>query len=96
MNAIPISVQLYTVREEAEKDFVGVLRRIAAMGYVGVEFAGMYGMTPEAVRAVLDAVGLEASSSHGAMPNKENVGDCEDGADAWVHAAYFWFWPGCI
>lgn len=73
MRAVPISVQLYSVREEAEKDFVGVLRRIAAMGYVGVEFAGLYGMTPEAVRAVLDEVGLVASSSHGAIPNKENV-----------------------
>lgn len=33
----PIALQLYTVRRESAKDFQGVLRRVAASGYVGVE-----------------------------------------------------------
>ena len=35
-----LGLQLYTVREEAERDFAGTIRRVAAMGYEGVEFAG--------------------------------------------------------
>ncbi|GCE22147.1 sugar phosphate isomerase/epimerase family protein [Dictyobacter kobayashii] len=33
----PIALQLYTVRREVANDFQGVLRRIADIGYVGVE-----------------------------------------------------------
>lgn len=33
----PIALQLYTVRRETVNDFQGVLRRIADIGYVGVE-----------------------------------------------------------
>jgi len=73
MDSIPISIQLYSVREEAAKDFPGVLRKIADMGYVGVEFAGLHGMTPAAVRAVLDELGLVASSTHGPLPTPKNV-----------------------
>jgi sugar phosphate isomerase/epimerase len=31
----PISVQLYSLRETAAKDFVGVLKRVAEIGYIG-------------------------------------------------------------
>lgn len=40
--AIPIAVQLYSVREDAAADLPGVLARIVDMGYDGVEFAGYY------------------------------------------------------
>ncbi|MBO0796680.1 MAG: hypothetical protein J2P36_37830, partial [Ktedonobacteraceae bacterium] len=33
----PIALQLYTVRRESANDFQGVLRRVADIGYVGVE-----------------------------------------------------------
>ena len=33
----PIALQLYTVRHESVNDFQGVLRRVADIGYVGVE-----------------------------------------------------------
>jgi sugar phosphate isomerase/epimerase len=33
----PIALQLYTVRREVANDFQGVLRRIADIGYIGVE-----------------------------------------------------------
>ena len=41
MQAKPISVQLYSLRQEAESDFVGVLTRLAQIGYTGVEPAGL-------------------------------------------------------
>ena len=59
-----IAYQLYSAREEAEKDLGSVMRRLAALGYDGVEFAGFYGHSAQAVRALLDETGLEAVSSH--------------------------------
>jgi sugar phosphate isomerase/epimerase len=39
MNA-KIGLQLYSVRSETDKDFLGTLRKVAEIGYAGVEFAG--------------------------------------------------------
>src|SRR6266545_5009688 len=59
-----IGVQLYTVRHQMEKDFEGTVARVAATGYQEVEFAGYFGRSPRAVRALLDKNGLAAPSSH--------------------------------
>jgi len=75
MKPIPISIQLYSVREEAKTNFPAVLKRIAKMGYVGVEFAGLHGLSPKEVRAILDDLGLVASSTHGPMPNESNAAE---------------------
>ena len=69
----PIGLQLYSLREEAKNDFVGVLKKVAKMGYVGVEPAGLHGMTAKDVRKVLDDLGLVCCSTHGPFPTKENV-----------------------
>ncbi|MCY3781719.1 MAG: sugar phosphate isomerase/epimerase [Chloroflexi bacterium] len=38
----PIALQLYTVREMLDQDFEGTVRRVADMGYIGVEpYSGM-------------------------------------------------------
>ena len=42
---LPIAIQLYTVRDQAAADFEGTLKAIKAMGYEGVEFAGLHGKT---------------------------------------------------
>ena len=59
-----IGLQLYTIREEAQKDFFGTLRRVAEMGYDGVEFAGYYDTPARELRATLDDLGLEAAGTH--------------------------------
>ena len=69
----PISVQLYTVRDEAAKDFPGVLRTIADIGYEGVEFAGLHGHDPKEIAAIIRDLGLQVSSSHAPLPTPENV-----------------------
>jgi sugar phosphate isomerase/epimerase len=61
---LPIALQLYSVRNDASKDLMGVLDQVAAMGYDGVEFAGYYGYEPEAIRAKLDVLGLKAEGTH--------------------------------
>jgi sugar phosphate isomerase/epimerase len=70
----PISVQLYSLREDAAKDFPAVLKKVAAMGYIGVEFAGLHGMKAADVARILKDLGLKASSAHTPMPSRENIG----------------------
>ena len=72
MSKIPVSVQLFTLREECEKDFAGTLKKVAELGYDGVEFAGYGGLTPVEVKRLLDEYGLQASSSHIPLEHLEN------------------------
>ncbi|MGH7291529.1 MAG: sugar phosphate isomerase/epimerase family protein, partial [Myxococcota bacterium] len=60
----PIAVQLYSLRDECAADFVGVLKRVAAMGYVGVELAGFNDLTPDELGRVLADTGLRLASAH--------------------------------
>jgi sugar phosphate isomerase/epimerase len=64
-----ISIQMYTLRSAmttpAGVDLV--LTRLAQYGYEKIELAGLYGRTPQAMRAQLDDLGIRASSSHDAI-----------------------------
>lgn len=64
--AIPISLQLYSVRGDCLKDFDATLEAVAKMGFAGVEFAGYYKYIGKAkdLRAKLDALGLKAAATH--------------------------------
>lgn len=64
MAKIPVALQLYSVREECAKDFVGTIRAVAEMGYEGVEFAGYYGKDAGELKAILDGVGLKVAGTH--------------------------------
>ncbi len=64
-----VGLQLYSLRDETKKDFAGTLRRVAEMGYRGVEFAGYGGMEPAALASLLRDLGLETWGSHiGGVP----------------------------
>ena len=75
-----ISVQLYSLRDRAEKDFAGVLRDIAGIGYAAVETAGLYGKTAAEVRTMLDDLGLATSSAHTPLATEENLNEIVDTA----------------
>lgn len=51
MKTLPVAVQVYSVRDDAERDFKGTMQKIKDMGYDGVELAGLYGMKPAEVKA---------------------------------------------
>ena len=61
---LPIGIQLYTLRNEMEKDFEGTLKKVADMGYDGVEFAGLFGRSAAEVKALLAKYSLTAVSAH--------------------------------
>ncbi len=65
---IPLALQVYSLREYAAKDFAGTMKKIAEMGYEGVEFAGYYGKSAKEVRKALDDAGLKAISTHLGVP----------------------------
>jgi sugar phosphate isomerase/epimerase len=61
---INIGLQLYTLREETAKDFVGTLQKVAAIGYEGVEFAGYGGLKADQLAELLQKLKLKAIASH--------------------------------
>lgn len=74
----PVAIQLYTVREAAAKDFPGVLKKIADIGYKGVEPAGLHGMAASEVAKIISDLGMVCCSSHTGLPTKENVNQLVD------------------
>ena len=82
MNLKPLSVQLYSLRERAEKDFYSVLKDVADMGYVGVEPAGFWNYTPAELKKVLDDLGLKIFSSHSPWCNPSTVDAAMEAAQA--------------
>ncbi|MFC7062010.1 sugar phosphate isomerase/epimerase family protein [Halobacillus seohaensis] len=72
MKAIPVAVQLYTLRDETEQDFEGTLRKVAELGFDGVEFAGLGDYSAKEMRKLLDELGLQAVSSHVPLEQIEN------------------------
>ena len=70
---LPVSVQLYSLRTESERDFDGVLTALAGAGYQGVEPFNLFGMTPAAFRNRVEALGMQVSSSHYPFANRAPV-----------------------
>jgi sugar phosphate isomerase/epimerase len=70
---LPLGLQLYTVGAQARKDLNGTLAKVAAAGYQTVELAGLYGNSPQAMRAAADKVGLKYTSIH--LPTQAQGGE---------------------
>lgn len=62
-----LSVQLWSIKDDVAADFEGTLKKLKAMGFQGVEFAGNFGAyanDPKGLKAFMDKVGLKASGAH--------------------------------
>ena len=64
MKKFKVGLQLFSVRNEMEKDMEDTLKRVKDMGYDNVEFAGYFGKTAEEVKELLDKYGLDCASVH--------------------------------
>ncbi len=80
MKLKPISVQLYSLREEAKKDFVAVLESVAKIGYKGVEPAGFHNLKPAEFRKIVEDLGMTVSSNHGPWAKPDNLSEVVDTA----------------
>jgi len=63
-----IALQLYTLRDFTKDDLEGVVRKVAAMGYDGVETAGFGNSTPAAAKKLFSELHLEVAGLHAPMP----------------------------
>lgn len=71
----PISVQLYSLREQCQEDFDQVLADLADIGYAGVEPFNLYGKSPTEFKAQVEGLGMQISSSHFPWANRAELGD---------------------
>jgi sugar phosphate isomerase/epimerase len=62
--SFPIALQLYSVRDDLDRDFEGTLRKVKALGYDGVEFAGLYGRKPSEIKKIINELNLTPVSAH--------------------------------
>ncbi|MGN0867835.1 MAG: sugar phosphate isomerase/epimerase family protein [Oligosphaeraceae bacterium] len=82
MTPKPLGVQLYSVRQDAAKDFDAVLKRIAEIGFMLVEPAGLFDIRPREFRKRIQDLGMDMISSHSPWcAGIHNVGECMDIAD---------------
>lgn len=59
-----IGLQLYSVRKDAEKDFLGTVQKVIDLGYQGIQFAGFFNTSAEQVRGVLQENQTLAAGAH--------------------------------
>lgn len=78
----PIALQLYTLREDMATDFAGTVRRVAEMGYIGVETAGFPGTTPTEAAKLFAELGLEVTSAHSPLPEGDKKNEVLETMDA--------------
>lgn len=74
-NKIPVALQLYSVRDNMAQDFYGTLKAVKEMGYEGVEFAGLFGNSPEQIKLWCEELGLNPISAH--VPLTEMLADID-------------------
>ncbi|MBE6602635.1 MAG: sugar phosphate isomerase/epimerase [Ruminococcaceae bacterium] len=73
--AFPVALQLYSVRQDADANLYATLKKVKALGYDGVEFAGLYNHKPEEIRDMCADIGLVPISAH--VPYQDMVADPE-------------------
>lgn len=59
-----VGMELYTVSAQLTKDPAGTLAKLAAIGYEEVEVSGFAGLTPAALRKLIDEAGLKCPAAH--------------------------------
>jgi len=62
-----VGLQLYTIREECDRDLEATIRRVGALGYDGVELFQLHGHNAGQVRGWLDEAGLAAVGRHASL-----------------------------
>lgn len=69
---VKVGLQLYTLRDEGAKDFLGMLEGVKRLGYDAVEFAGFGGYGAEELKRICADLGLAIVSTHYGLDNFEN------------------------
>ncbi len=73
-----IGIQLYSLRDDAAKDFIDVLKFVSGVGYKAVEPAGFWGLKPREFKRIIDDLGLKLCSSHSPWARGNNLPEVID------------------
>ncbi len=73
--SFPVAIQMYSLRKDAQANLYATLKKVKALGYDGVEFAGLYGHKAEEVRDMCADLGLVPISAH--VPYLDMLADPE-------------------
>jgi sugar phosphate isomerase/epimerase len=65
----PVSLQLWSLRDEIKADFTRTVATVAKIGYPAVELAGYGNLEARGAKAALDAAGLKVSGMHVGPPD---------------------------
>src|SRR3954467_9801900 len=61
---VPLGIQLWTVKAEAEKDLEGTLKKLYSLGFREIEFAGYYKRTAADLAKLMKSLGFTPVSTH--------------------------------
>lgn len=75
---LPIGVQLYSLRDDAAKDYLGVLKFVADCGYKLVEPAGFWNIRPSEFKKIIGDLGMDMISSHTPWCRRGSIGEAMD------------------
>lgn len=64
MKPIPVSLQLYSLRDDMQTDFARTVAKVAQIGYAGVELAGYGRFDAKALKVAIGNAGLKVSGLH--------------------------------
>lgn len=68
----PLGVQLWSFREQAQTDPLGMLQMVHDMGFTHVETAGLYDMPADSFAQVIENTGLRVTSMHVSYDDMQN------------------------
>ncbi len=60
-------LQLYSVRDLAEKNYKEMMNAVAALGYSTVETAGFFGHSAEEVNSIIEEAGVKLAGTHSSL-----------------------------
>ena len=82
---VPLGIQLWTVKDEAEKDLEGTLRKVYAAGFREIEFAGYYGKAPAELAKFMRDIGFGKNQRAGFIVGQQGmVLRSVDGGQTWA------------
>jgi sugar phosphate isomerase/epimerase len=64
MKTLPIALQMWSLRDDMQKDFAATVAAVAQIGYAGVELAGYGNLDAPGAAAALKNAGLRAAGMH--------------------------------
>ncbi len=68
----PVGLQPYTIRKELSKDYLGSIKKVADIGYTGIELGPPKDLSTSELKTFLAELGLQVISSHASLELLEN------------------------